>query len=94
VVDRWDRGSIKPWRVLARARSSVRDKFDGFDMVMPSQPGRTPPACMRNAIEGGGRSAREVGAINTHGTATIKGDVAEVDAMKEVFDGRLPLSYR
>ena len=45
---------------------------------------------MRGAIEDGGMSPREVGAVNTHGTATIKGDIAEVEAMKEVFDGKPP----
>jgi len=35
-------------------------------------------------------SPRDVGAVNTHGTATVKGDVAEVVAMKEVFDGKPP----
>jgi len=63
---------------------------DGFDMVMPEPSGVQAANCMRGAIQDGGMSPREVGAVNTHGTATIKGDVAEVEAMKEVFGGRPP----
>ena len=63
---------------------------DGFDMVMPEPTGTHAAKCMLGAIQGSGVSPREVGAVNTHGTATIKGDLAEVTAMREVFDGKLP----
>jgi 3-oxoacyl-[acyl-carrier-protein] synthase-1 len=63
---------------------------DGFDMVMPEPSGTHAAKCMMRAIEGSGTSPREVGAVNTHGTATLKGDLAEVVAMKEVFDGKPP----
>jgi 3-oxoacyl-[acyl-carrier-protein] synthase-1 len=63
---------------------------DGFDMVMPEPTGTHAAKCMLGAIQGSGISPREVGAVNTHGTATIKGDLAEVTAMREVFDGELP----
>ena len=63
---------------------------DGFDIVMPEPSGTHAAKCMLGAIQGSGISPREVGAVNTHGTATLKGDLAEVTAMREVFDGRLP----
>jgi 3-oxoacyl-[acyl-carrier-protein] synthase-1 len=63
---------------------------DGFDMVMPEPSGAHSARCMQAAIQDGGIDPREVSAVNTHGTATIKGDLAEVAAMKEVFDGKLP----
>jgi 3-oxoacyl-[acyl-carrier-protein] synthase-1 len=63
---------------------------DGFDMVMPEPTGTHCAKCMLSAIQGSGISPSEVGAVNTHGTATVKGDLAEVVAMKEVFDGKLP----
>jgi 3-oxoacyl-[acyl-carrier-protein] synthase-1 len=63
---------------------------DGFDMVMPEPSGTHAAKCMMSAIQGSGMTPREVGAVNTHGTATLKGDLAEVVAMKEVFDGKLP----
>src|SRR5882672_5566980 len=63
---------------------------DGFDMVMPEPTGTHAAKCMLSAIQGSGVSPREVGAVNTHGTSTTKGDLAEVTAMREVFDGKLP----
>jgi len=63
---------------------------DGFDIVMPEPTGTHAAKCMLSAIQGAGISPREVGAVNTHGTATLKGDLAEVTAMREVFDGKLP----
>ncbi len=63
---------------------------DGYDMVMPEPNGTHAAKCMLGAIQGSGMTPREVGAVNTHGTATLKGDLAEVVAMKEVFDGRPP----
>jgi 3-oxoacyl-[acyl-carrier-protein] synthase-1 len=63
---------------------------DGFDMVMPEASGVYAAKCMSNAIRESGISPREVGAVNTHGTATLLGDSAEIRAMKIVFDGQLP----
>ncbi|HET7765243.1 MAG TPA: beta-ketoacyl-[acyl-carrier-protein] synthase family protein [Burkholderiales bacterium] len=63
---------------------------DGFDMVMPEPTGTHAAKCMLNAIQDGGIGPGEVGAVKTHGTSTTKGDLAEVIAMKAVFDGRLP----
>ncbi len=77
----------------ARVRAEIigfGTNSDGFDMVMPEPAGIYAAKCMRSALQGSGISPREVGAINTHGTATVKGDLAEVTAMKEVFDGKLP----
>ena len=77
----------------ARVRAEIigfGTSSDAFDMVMPEPSGTQAARCMLAAIQGGGIAPREVGAVNTHGTATVKGDLAEVAAMKEVFDGRLP----
>jgi 3-oxoacyl-[acyl-carrier-protein] synthase I len=63
---------------------------DGFDMVMPEPSGTYAAKCMLNAIRDGGIRPGDVGAVKTHGTATTKGDLAEVIAMKEVFGGKLP----
>jgi len=77
----------------ARVRAEIigfGTSSDGFDMVLPEPAGTFAAKCMRNAIVDSGISPREVGAVNTHGTATLKGDVAEVIAMREVFGGELP----
>ena len=63
---------------------------DGFDMVLPEPSGTHAAKCMLQAIQDARISPGEISAVNTHGTATLKGDLAEVAAMKEVFDVELP----
>ncbi len=59
---------------------------DGYDMVQPSGEGAV--RCMRMAIQSLGNTP--VDYINTHGTSTPIGDVAELKAIKEVFGADLP----
>ncbi len=58
---------------------------DGYDMVAPSGEGAI--RCMRQAMQGleGG-----IDYINTHGTSTPVGDLAELKAIREVFGGATP----
>ncbi len=58
---------------------------DGYDMVAPSGEGAA--RCMRLAMED---LDGPVDYINTHGTSTPVGDVAELKALKEVFGGEMP----
>lgn len=58
---------------------------DGFDMVQPSGEGAV--RCMRQALKDIDAS---IDYINTHGTSTPVGDSAELNAIKEVFEGKLP----
>ncbi|MBU28215.1 MAG: beta-ketoacyl-[acyl-carrier-protein] synthase I [Flavobacteriales bacterium] len=59
---------------------------DGYDMVAPSGEGAL--RCMRGAMQNHGS---EVGYINTHGTSTPVGDVAELKAIKELFKNDIPI---
>ena len=59
---------------------------DGYDMVAPSGEGAV--RCMQQAlatVEG------EIDYLNTHGTSTPVGDVAELKAIREVFADKAPL---
>ncbi|HEY8570598.1 beta-ketoacyl-ACP synthase I [Microbulbifer sp.] len=63
---------------------------DGYDMVAPSGEGAA--RCMQQALAGMDGKGLEgsVDYINTHGTSTPVGDVAELRAMKEVFGDKVP----
>ena len=63
---------------------------DGFDLVLPEPEGRQAGACMQAAIEDAGVAVSEIDYINTHGTSTIHGDVAEIKGMQQVFGDELP----
>ncbi|MDW5376144.1 beta-ketoacyl-ACP synthase I [Halomonas sp. HP20-15] len=58
---------------------------DGYDMVAPSGEGAA--RCMRQAMATVDGS---IDYINTHGTSTPVGDVAELKAVREVFGDRTP----
>jgi 3-oxoacyl-[acyl-carrier-protein] synthase-1 len=58
---------------------------DGHDMVAPSGEGAV--RCMRQAIA---TVKGPIDYINAHGTSTPVGDVTEIQALREVFAGRIP----
>ena len=59
---------------------------DGYDMVAPSGEGAI--RCMDGAIKG---IESEIDYINTHGTSTPVGDIAELNAIKELFGSNVPM---
>lgn len=58
---------------------------DGYNMVAPSGEGAV--RCMRQAIAG---VDGPIDYINTHGTSTPVGDIAELDAIRETFPDVIP----
>lgn len=58
---------------------------DGYDMVAPSGEGAA--RCMRQAMA---QLDGDVDYINTHGTSTPVGDVAELKAVRELFGDQTP----
>ncbi len=58
---------------------------DGYDMVQPS--GEGAERCMKQALK---NINGDIDYINTHGTSTPIGDVKELEAIKKVFDQKIP----
>jgi 3-oxoacyl-[acyl-carrier-protein] synthase-1 len=58
---------------------------DGYDMVAPSGEGAV--RCMKMALES---VKGPIDYLNTHGTSTPVGDIAELGAIKEAFGGSAP----
>jgi 3-oxoacyl-[acyl-carrier-protein] synthase-1 len=59
---------------------------DGYDMVAPSGEGAS--RCMQGAID---NSKIKIDYINTHGTSTPVGDLAEINAIKTLFNSETPM---
>ncbi|MGO1752651.1 MAG: beta-ketoacyl-ACP synthase II [Psychroflexus sp.] len=58
---------------------------DAHHMTAPHPEGQGVIAVMKNCLKNAGLRPEDVDAINTHGTSTPLGDVAELKAIKEVF---------
>lgn len=58
---------------------------DAYHMTAPHPDGIGVIAVMKNCLENAGLKPEDVDHINTHGTSTPLGDVAELKAIREVF---------
>lgn len=58
---------------------------DAYHMTSPAENGEGGALAMTNALKDAGITSSEVGYINAHGTSTNAGDVAEAQAVENVF---------
>lgn len=58
---------------------------DAYHMVQPDPEGKGAASAMRYALASSGLSVEDIDYVNTHGTSTPVGDVAEIRAIKKVF---------
>jgi len=56
-----------------------------YTMTDPSPDGEAEARAMRSAIDEAGLSSDEIGYVAAHGTSTSKGDLAETQAIRQVF---------
>lgn len=63
---------------------------DGYDVMFPEPEGQYSGQCMAMALKDADISPTEVDYINTHGTSTTVGDLAEIIAIKRVFNDKIP----
>lgn len=58
---------------------------DGHDIVQPDPEGNGCYRCMKDAFQDAGCNPGSIDYVNTHGTSTIVGDLAEAKAINEIF---------
>lgn len=58
---------------------------DAYHLTAPHPEGEGAVLVMKNALEDAGMAPEELDYINVHGTATPRGDIAEIIAIKKVF---------
>lgn len=64
---------------------------DPFDIVLPRAEGGTFVKCIEQALDNADMSPADIAAINTHGTGTIAGDIAEINGLRQVFSANMPM---
>lgn len=82
----------------ARARGAHAPLFlagyatncDGMHITNPHAPGQV--RALRGALRDAGLVPADIGYINAHGTATLAGDLAEAQSVREVFGDGAPIS--
>lgn len=63
---------------------------DPYDLVLPRPEGGTFVRCMEGALASANLAPDQIDAINTHGTGTVAGDVAEINGLRETFGSNMP----
>jgi len=63
---------------------------DGYDLALPEPEGRQAAACMQMALDDAGLCPSDISYVNMHGTGTVLGDRAEVNAIRETFGANVP----
>ncbi len=63
---------------------------DGHDMIMPEPNGLQTGKCIKKVLANANIKPDDVDYINTHGTSTIIGDIAELKAIKIAFGDKIP----
>ncbi len=58
---------------------------DAYHITAPAPDGAGAKSAMRRALKDAELSPADIDYVNTHGTSTLYGDVAEVNAIKQVF---------
>jgi 3-oxoacyl-[acyl-carrier-protein] synthase II len=58
---------------------------DAYHITSPAEHGEGAQRAIRSCLEDGHIDPKDVGYINAHGTSTQQGDVAETEAVKQVF---------
>ena len=81
-----NRGAVIYAEVLGGASTA-----DAHHITAPSPGGSGAINCMRLALEDAELTSDQIGHINAHGTSTPLNDMAEAQAMAEVFDAPGPL---
>lgn len=88
VVESLEHAQARGARILAEV-VGYGASSDGYDMVAPSGEGAV--RCMKQALqEARAHGVDKIDYINTHGTSTPIGDIAELNAIAEVFGENSP----
>jgi 3-oxoacyl-[acyl-carrier-protein] synthase II len=84
VIENYEHAVKRNCRIYAEILSCGMSA-DAFHITAPAENGEGAARAMKLALAWAGVKAEEVDHINSHGTSTQIGDIAETDAIKSVF---------
>lgn len=78
--------------VLARVLGAAVT-YDGYDVVDVDPAGERAAEAITRAIELAGLTPTDIDYVNAHAAGTLKGDLAEANAIRSAFGGHMPAVY-
>ncbi len=90
VLESWDHAVARGAPIHAEVVGFAANS-DRYQMVLPRADGAAAAACMRAALGDAGTPPDDVDYVNAHATSTVAGDLAEAEALRTVFNARMPL---
>ena len=84
VLEEYEHAKVRGAKIYAELIGGGLSS-DAYHMTAPHPEGIGVVAVMENCLQNAGLKPEEVDAINTHGTSTPLGDVAELKAISKVF---------
>jgi 3-oxoacyl-[acyl-carrier-protein] synthase II len=87
ILEERDAALARGARILAEI-VGYGSNSDAYHITSPAPEGQGAAKCMRLCIDDGDLDPMEIDYINAHGTSTPQGDVAETQAIKQVFGER------
>ncbi len=87
IVEELEHAKARGAEILCEIKG-VGMSGDAHDLVMPDPEGHGAYRSMQMAVDNAGITADTIDYINTHGTATPLGDIAESKAVQQLLDGK------
>lgn len=89
VLETEEHAKARKAKIIAEIKSCAGNN-DAYHPMAPHPKGRGAIDCMKQALAEAGLSADEIDYVNAHGTSTPKGDIVEANAIKSLFNGKMP----
>jgi 3-oxoacyl-[acyl-carrier-protein] synthase II len=90
VLEEWEHARARGARIHAEL-VGYGASADAYHVTAPAPDGSGAMRSMRQSLEKAGLAPADVDYINAHGTSTPVGDLAETNAVKQVFGANVPL---
>jgi 3-oxoacyl-[acyl-carrier-protein] synthase II len=84
IVEEYEHAKARGAEILCEIKA-VGMSGDGYDLVMPDPSGQGAFRSMKMAVDNAQLSPSDINYVNTHGTSTPLGDIAESTAVKQLL---------